>query len=45
MACAGAFAAALAMACDATVWTGDPELVAHGAPWVGGTCQNLDPAN
>nr|HNN40318.1 PIN domain-containing protein [Microthrixaceae bacterium] len=26
MAYADAFAAALAMACDATVWTGDPEL-------------------
>ena len=45
MAYADAFAAALAMACDATVWTGDPELLAHEAPWSWRDLRNLDPAN
>lgn len=45
MAYADAFAAALAMACDATVWTGDPELLVHGAPWSWRDLRNLDPAN
>lgn len=33
MAYADAFAAALSMAVNATLWTGDPELLVHGAPW------------
>lgn len=33
MAYADAFAAATAMAHDATLWTGDPELLVQGAPW------------
>lgn len=33
MAYADAFAAALAVARDATLWTGDPELLLAGAPW------------
>ena len=33
MAYADAFAAALAVAQDATLWTGDPELLVHGAAW------------
>ncbi len=33
MAYADAFAAATAIAHDATVWTGDPELLLPGAPW------------
>lgn len=33
MAYADAFAAALAVAAGATVWTGDPELLVEGAPW------------
>lgn len=33
MAYADAFAAALAVAHDATLWTGDPELLVQGAPW------------
>lgn len=33
MAYADAFAAALAMACDREVWTGDPELIVEGSPW------------
>lgn len=30
---ADAFAAATALAYDATLWTGDPELLVAGAPW------------
>ena len=30
---ADAFGAALAIAQDATLWTGDPELLVDGAPW------------
>lgn len=30
---ADAFAAALTVAEDATLWTGDPELLIEGAPW------------
>ncbi|HEX4979622.1 MAG TPA: PIN domain-containing protein [Acidimicrobiales bacterium] len=33
MAYADAFAAALAVAQDSEVWTGDPELLVDGAPW------------
>lgn len=33
MAYADAFAAALAVAQDATLWTGDPELLLDGAAW------------
>lgn len=33
MAYADAFAAALAVAYDATLWTRDPELLVVGAPW------------
>ena len=33
MAYAHAFAAALAIAHDAVVWTGDPELLVAGMPW------------
>jgi ribonuclease VapC len=33
MAYADAFAAALAVEHDATLWTGDPELLVSGAPW------------
>lgn len=33
MAYADAFAAALAVAADATLWTGDPELLVTDAPW------------
>lgn len=33
LAYADAFAAALAVASDATLWTGDPELLVDGAPW------------
>lgn len=33
MAYADAFAAALAVAADATLWTGDPELLVEGASW------------
>jgi predicted nucleic acid-binding protein len=33
MACADAFAAALAVAEDGTLWTGDPELLADGSAW------------
>jgi len=33
MAYADAFAAATAMAHDAELWTGDPELLVEGAPW------------
>lgn len=33
MAYADAFAAGLAVARDATLWTGDPELLVAGAPW------------
>jgi predicted nucleic acid-binding protein len=33
MAYADAFAAALAVAQSAVLWTGDPELLADGAPW------------
>lgn len=33
MAYADAFAASLALARDATLWTGDPELLLAGAPW------------
>ena len=33
MAYADAFAAATAMAHDATLWTGDPELLVHDATW------------
>lgn len=33
MAYADAFAAALTVAFDATLWTGDPELLIDGAPW------------
>lgn len=33
LAYADAFAAALAMTHDATLWTGDPELLVIGAPW------------
>lgn len=33
MAYADAFAAAAAIANDATLWTGDPELLVDGAPW------------
>lgn len=33
MAFADAFAAALAVATDATVWTGDPELLVDGSSW------------
>lgn len=33
MAYADAFAAALSIASDATLWTGDPELLVPGAPW------------
>jgi len=45
MAYADAFAAALAVANDATLWTGDPELLVHGAPWNWRDLRNLDPAN
>lgn len=33
MSYADAFAAALAVAWDAVLWTGDPELLVEGAPW------------
>lgn len=33
MAYADAFAAALAIASNATLWTGDPELLVDGSPW------------
>ena len=33
MAYADAFAAALAVASDAALWTGDPELLVDGSPW------------
>ena len=33
MAYADAFAAALAVAGDAILWTGDPELLVDGSPW------------
>lgn len=33
LASANAFAAATAQAHDATLWTGDPELLIDGAPW------------
>jgi predicted nucleic acid-binding protein len=33
MSYADAFAAATAMAYDADLWTGDPELLVRGAPW------------
>ncbi|MGH9164316.1 MAG: hypothetical protein ACRDZW_02235 [Acidimicrobiales bacterium] len=33
LAYAGAFAVATAMAADAELWTGDPELLVPGAPW------------
>jgi predicted nucleic acid-binding protein len=33
LAFADAFAAATAQAHDAELWTGDPELLVHGAPW------------
>lgn len=33
MAYADAFGAALAMAHQATLWTGDPELLVDGSPW------------
>jgi predicted nucleic acid-binding protein len=33
MACADAFAAALTVAGDATLWTGDPELLIDGSSW------------
>ena len=33
MAYADAFAAALTVACDATLWTGDPELLVDGSSW------------
>jgi hypothetical protein len=33
MAYVDAFAAALAVAQDATLWTGDPELLLDGAAW------------
>lgn len=33
MACADAFGAALAVAEDATLWTGDPELLLDGSQW------------
>ncbi len=33
MAYADAFGAALAIAADAALWTGDPELLVDGAPW------------
>lgn len=33
MAYADAFAAALAIACDAILWTGDPELLVDGSLW------------
>lgn len=33
LAYADAFAAALAGAYDATLWTGDPELLVHGSSW------------
>ena len=33
MAYADAFAAALAVAREATLWTGDPELLVDGSPW------------
>lgn len=34
MAFADAFGAALAVAQEATLWTGDPELLLDGSPWV-----------
>ena len=33
LSCADAFAAATAIAHDAELWTGDPELLLGGAPW------------
>ncbi len=33
MSYADAFAAALAVACNAELWTGDPELLVEGSPW------------
>ena len=33
MSCADAFAAALSIEADATLWTGDPELLVDQAPW------------
>lgn len=33
MSCADSFAAALTVAVDATLWTGDPELLVAGASW------------
>ena len=33
MAYADAFGAALAIAEDAALWTGDPELLVNGSPW------------
>jgi hypothetical protein len=33
MSFADAFAAALAARHDATLWTGDPELLVEGSPW------------
>jgi hypothetical protein len=33
MAYADAFAAALSLAHDATLWTGDPELLTDGSRW------------
>ena len=33
MAYADAFAVALTVASDATLWTGDPELLVDGSPW------------
>lgn len=33
MAYADAFGAAVAIATDATLWTGDPELLVVDAPW------------
>lgn len=33
LALADAFAAATAIAHDAALWTGDPELLVHGVPW------------
>lgn len=40
MAYADAFAAATAQAVDATLWTGDPELLVEGSPWRWRDCRS-----
>ena len=45
LAYADAFAAALAVARDATLWTGDPELLVEGSPWRWLDLRDVSPAS